>query len=210
MSERCILYIDGYNFYYAIKKHPETTPIYLGWCDFGALARRFMIGSDESLLAIKYFTAPVGRLGSAGGPAGSEAARQQLWLDAVATIADLQIIYGYYAGDTPRSRKEKQTDVNLAVAAVSDAARDKCDRALLLTGDKDQTPTVQAVTEFGKRVDVWIPPNQDIGSWAVVSAYSGARVRRLTTEMLRDSRLPECWTTNGRALEAPRMWRAPR
>jgi uncharacterized LabA/DUF88 family protein len=210
MSERCILYIDGYNFYYAIKDHPETTPIYLGWCNFGALARRFMVGNDGSLVAIKYFTAPVGRLGSAGGPAGGEAARQQLWLDAVATIPELEIIYGYYTGETPRSRKEKQTDVNLAVNAVSDAARDKCDRALLLTADKDQTPTVQAVTEFGKRVDVWIPPNQDIRSWAVVSAYPGARVRKLTPEMLRDSRLPERWMTNGRALEAPRMWRAPR
>jgi uncharacterized LabA/DUF88 family protein len=209
MSERCILYIDGYNFYYAIKNHPDTTPIYLGWCDFGALARQFMIESNASLSAIKYFTAPVGRLGASGGPAGGEAQRQQLWLDAVSTIPQLEIIYGCYTGDTPRARKEKQTDVNLAVAMVSDAALDKCDRALLLTGDLDQTPAVAAATEFGKRVDVWIPPNQHVGSWAAVSAYPGARVRKLTPQMLRASRLPERWTKEGSPMEAPKMWRAP-
>ncbi len=36
------MYIDGYNFYYAIKKRLPSTQLHLGWCDFGRLAREMM------------------------------------------------------------------------------------------------------------------------------------------------------------------------
>jgi len=66
MSERCILYVDGFNFYYAIKRQSRTVPIYLGWCDFGKLAQR-LIEPGASVRAVKYFTAPVAELGEPGG-----------------------------------------------------------------------------------------------------------------------------------------------
>ncbi|MCP3681383.1 MAG: NYN domain-containing protein [bacterium] len=33
------LYIDGYNFYYAIKSNDEL-PVFLAWCDFRQLAEK--------------------------------------------------------------------------------------------------------------------------------------------------------------------------
>ena len=212
MSERCMMYIDGYNFYYAIKRNAATTPIYLGWCDFSALARQFMLPDGAVLEGIKYFTAPVGRYGASGGPLGGEAARQQVWLHALSTIRGLQVIEGWFAGDgtDPRSRREKETDVNIAITVVIDAARERFDRAILLTGDRDQRPTVRAIAhEFGKRADVWVSPNQEVGFWRAAEAYGGVRVRTVSRTMLQKSRLPEKLTKSGKAIEAPKIWRAP-
>ncbi|MGI8497742.1 MAG: NYN domain-containing protein [Gemmatimonadaceae bacterium] len=143
---------------------------------------------------------------------GGEAARQKIWLDAVSSIAVIEIIEGYHSGgrQSHRGRKEEETDVHIAVSVVVDAARDRFDRAILVTGDRDQGPTVRAAAlEFGKRVDVWISPNQDVGFWKAAEAYNGVRVRTITPAMLRKSRLPERLQVNGREIEAPRIWRAP-
>jgi len=214
-KERCMLYVDGYNFYYAVKRNPSVTPLYLGWCDFRALALKHLVPAGGTLEGIKYFTAPVGRYGAAGGALGGEAARQSVWLEALtAAIPDVEIIEGYYAGDpgSPRSRKEKETDVQLAISVVIDACRDRYDRALLLTGDRDQRPTVRAVAEeFHKRADVWLSPSQMAGSWKFSAAHEGVQIRQITRQMLQHCRLPETIAANdGRTIEAPKIWRAPR
>lgn len=212
MAERCIMYVDGYNFYYAIKRHPEITPLSSGWCDFRALAQRFLVGVNCDLLSIRYFTAPVGRYGAAGGPAGSEAARQAIWFAALRTIPTLDVIEGVHTGDpaSPRSRKEKETDVNIAVTAIVDAARNRFDRAILLTGDRDQRPTVKALAvEFGKTVDVWLAPSQELGFWTAMTALPGVSARKMSPKMLKQSRLPESLIIDGKPLSVPRIWRAP-
>lgn len=213
MSEQCILYVDGYNFYYSIKKHPASTPLHLGWCDFGVLAKTFMLPSGSELKAIKYFTAPVGNYGEKGGPLGAESKRQDLWLRALETIPGLEIIRGYHTGNwgTARGRKEKESDVNLAVHAVADAARSRVDRAILLSGDRDQQPTARMVAlEFGKKVDVWLSPNHSQSSWAGTNLYSGVRVHSIKPYMLAKARLADRIETAAGVIEAPRIWRDPR
>lgn len=219
MPARCILYVDGYNFYYAVKQHPNETPIHLGWCNFAALARRHLIDDGANLTRVKYFTAPVGTFGAPGGPAGSEEARQAIWLDAIRSVPEVEVIEGYHAGDSSsdptrraRNRKEKQTDVNIAVSMVADAASDEFDRALLLTEDFDQAPTVRVVSQdFGKPVDVCLPPSADTMRWKLLAkGYRGVRVRSITAEMLRDSRLPEQIEHAGRIIQIPKFWAAPR
>lgn len=206
-----MLYVDGYNFYYAIQKHPGTTPVHLAWCDFGALARQFLLEAGATLAGIRYFTAPVGTYGKPGGEAGGEANRQGIWLRAVRSIPGLTVIEGVHTGDkgSPRSRKEKETDVNIAIRAVLDGAQGRYDRAVLLTGDRDQRPTVTAIaSELGKHVDVWLAPSQDLGFWAAMRAIPRVRVQHLTPLMLAKSRLPDRLTVEGEVVEAPRSWRA--
>jgi len=221
MSERCIVYVDGFNFYYAIKRQKERLPIYLGWCDFRKLAE-VMVPRGSIVQSVKYFTAPVGDLGEPGGVAGSETARQAIWLRAVRSIAGLEIIAGFHRrGDdsaTPhapkKKREEKQTDVNIAVSMVVDAAKNRCDRVLLISGDQDQIPAITAVCrEFDKLVDVWLPPT-DRGfvppQWQMVGANKGVRVRSITPDMLRASRLPERIEGPEGVIQAPSIWCAPR
>ena len=218
LTERCVVYIDGYNFYYAIKKNPKETPISLGWCDFNALATRYFLLPGAQLTAVKYFTAPVGNFGERGGEAGGEAARQAIWLRAVRTILGLEVIEGFHTGDrsasstSPRqTRTEKATDVNIAVSMVVDAARDEVDRILLVTADQDQLPAIRAVSGiFEKKVDVWLPPNHAASQWKFLNALNGVTVQPITREMLADSRLPERLEDADGVFEAPKVWRAPR
>lgn len=217
MSERCVMYVDGYNFYYSIQKHSRETPIYLGWCDFGLLARLYMLPAESSLDAIKYFTAPVGRFGKKGGEGGNEEARQRTWLEAVGTISGIKVIKGYYSGDASRDssrpdrgRKEKETDIRIAVTMVIDAAQNQFDRAILVTGDHDLIPAAYAVTkEFDKSVDVWLPPHRETWKWQAAGAYDRVQVRPITRDMLLESRLLERIEHEGRVIEAPSIWCAP-
>ena len=222
MRQRYVMYIDGYNFYYAISRFRQTTPLYLGWCDFGRLAAQYMVPSSGDLVAIKYFTAHVGDFGRQGDECGSEARRQAVWLSAVGTIANIKVIEGFHDGDSStsaearaRSRKEKQTDVNIAVSMVVDAAAGSgMDHAILVTGDRDLIPAVSAVTRhYGKHVDVWLPPNRALLHWkfleAPVPGVTGRiRVREITRQMLERSRLPERLVAgDGSVVQAPALWR---
>jgi hypothetical protein len=54
---------------------------------------------------------------------------------------------------------EKMTDVNIATHMLVDAMKDRMDDAILVTGDSDQRPTVDAMRKvFGKPVYVVFPP----------------------------------------------------
>ncbi len=218
MPERCVMYVDGYNFYYGIKHHPAETPSYLGWCDFRLLAERYMVPPGGELLSVKYFTAPVGVYGAQGGEAGSEEKRQAIWLRAARTIPGLEVLEGFHTGDRGRSanaralgRKEKETDVNIAVSMVVDAAQAGVDRVLLVTADRDQFPAVRAVAgTFGRKVDVWLSPNHVASQWQFLEALDRVTVKRITRRMLEDSRLQELLEDASGVFEAPKMWRAPR
>jgi hypothetical protein len=70
------LYIDGFNFYYAILdgfKRREFQ-LGLGWCDFRKLAEQHFVslGSNDTLDVIKYFTARVHQFASRPGSASTQ------------------------------------------------------------------------------------------------------------------------------------------
>lgn len=214
---RWAMYIDGYNFYYAIKKQPHVTPLHLGWCDFGRLGDA-LIGDRGTLQSIYYFTAPVGALGAAVGELGSEAARQDVWLKAVRSIPRLTVVHGFHSVDGPRDqrektkkRTEKQTDVNIAVSLVRDAALDRYDTAIVVTADSDQIPAVRSATkDFGRNVEVWLPPGSAAGRWAECTPIKRIRIASLTSAMLSDARLPDQLRVGATTLEIPTNWRAPK
>lgn len=210
------MYIDGYNFYYAVKDNLPEKDLNLGWCDFGRLATRIVRDRGE-VSRIKYFTAPVENLGKLGGEAGSERERQALWLRAVGTIRPtVDIVEGFHSGDhaqSPpyrhKSRSEKATDVNIAIALVLDAAKRVYDRAILVSGDYDQMPTVEAVTkEFMRPVEIWLPPGHAKGKWADLERLPLVTVHSITTKMLAESRLSENLRDERGRIEVPSIWRA--
>jgi len=215
-TQKWAMYIDGYNFYYAIKTRPEITPIYLAWCDFGALANE-IIRTRGSLTRIKYFTAPVGDLGHDGGEEGSERGRQRKWLRAVRTISDLEVVLGFYKWEPAapdqrqRHRTEKETDVNIAVALVLDAAKDLYDSAILVTEDTDQMPAVRAASEeFARHIEVWLPPGTQKGRWSQFRASRFVSIHSITPDMLERARLPDLIKYDGETILAPKMWRSER
>lgn len=183
------LYVDGYNFYYSNTNHLKRDEdrrgfrlAGLSWCDFRALIERNgWLNPGEQLNAVKYFTAPVTPdLDNPARPGEPE--RQQLWLDAVRTIAGLTVIEGFHRRkeDGNRHREEKQTDVNLAVEALLDALRGEFDRAILLSGDSDEIPAVLALSYRLARprdVTVLLPLGADRESYVRRLHETKARLR---------------------------------
>ncbi len=200
------LYIDGYNFYYAIK-NSRSLPIYLAWCDFRKLAEQHLLPKGCDLGWIKYFTAPVGRFGIHG-----EETRQNEWLRAVGTIPNLKSIHGFHQRHGDKARQEKQTDVNIAVEMIIDTIRDDSfDRAVLIGADVDLLPAAKAIASDvpkPRHVDVWFPPGRKSRRWL---DHQGDLIRcnEITPDMLEGSRLPEEIHHEGRIIRCLPEWRKP-
>lgn len=58
MPKRVIFYVDGFNFYYGLKKQKNINPAWnrTYWIDFVALFSQFL-SPDDTLVKVKYFTA---------------------------------------------------------------------------------------------------------------------------------------------------------
>ena len=118
-------------------------------------------------MAVRYFTTRV--VAELGDP--EKPTRQNTYLEALATLPDLRIHYGYFlhkrqncrqCGATWYTYEEKMTDVNIAVELLGDAQDDAFDTAIIVSGDSDLTGPVQTVRSRypNKRVVVASPPNR--------------------------------------------------
>lgn len=167
------VYIDGYNFYYAILQRGPAL-LKFGWCDFSVLARRLTanVFPDASVGVVKYFTASVGDFGIRCG----EADRQRLWLKALrfGSRNPVHVIKGFHAKSEGKPRVEKQTDTKLAISIVRDSlmsdANDRhalftadpysrCDGVILISADRDLTPALEIAEHYGVNVSI-VRPNE--------------------------------------------------
>ncbi len=191
------VYIDGYNFYCGIS-HPGW--LKYGWCNFAQLAERLSektFGRSFPVKEVKYYTAPV-RLGQEN--RAGERERQEMWLDAVRTYTPtVRVIPGRFEKYGNKPRREKETDVNIAVDMVRDC--EDFGRAILVSADSDFIPAIRAVRDR-RPVVVFFPPNQD-GYRAPDDCH--VRIERMTQKDLAECRLPE---TIPRAGKPPITWSA--
>lgn len=159
MTERLIVYVDGFNLYHGLH---ETAGTRLLWLDLVALAERLRPKSHVS--RVKYFTAPV-----LDQPAA--ASRQQEYQDALVAMHGqrISIEQGRYqskaltcrkCGATWTVREEKETDVNIAVSLVGDSTLGAMDAALIISADSDLVPAARAAMEMnpGLFVAAAFPP----------------------------------------------------
>ena len=230
------MYVDGYNFYYGIKRkyHIERqnlgqeSLIGLGWCDFRRLGNHMIDRSSEQIAEIIYFTAEVQK--DYPQHAG-EVKRQQIWLNAVSSIAGLSKILGHLSApgrtddrypindlkELKPKRKESHTDVNIAVEMMLDAlGPNGYPKAILVTGDTDLAPAVNSVQKgmvdrgllaSGKTVDVWLPPDGGMTGWHKYfeneKHHCKIQLQMITESMLAKSLLPYA------KLGCPNEWRLP-
>jgi uncharacterized LabA/DUF88 family protein len=210
-SKRAWLFVDGYNFYYAIKNSPDLH-LSCAWCDFRKLATNHLIDRSFELERIKYFTAVVPHAQLETSP--GEGHRQRIWLEALKTIECLEIVRGYHRPDKVRFRKEKLTDVNIAVELLLGATQHPAyDKAILISGDADLIPAVAAVTsriDEPKRVDIWLPPSvAPSPNWKKRLDPTRVQVRLIDPVMIVKSRFPDKISYKGKIIECDPRWRAP-
>ena len=86
---RTRVYVDGFNLYYGALK---GTPF--KWLDLVTLAYQ-LLPAGYSVTKLKYFTARVSGIPDAGAPA-----RQQAYLRALATLPEVQVLFGTFLSKT--------------------------------------------------------------------------------------------------------------
>jgi uncharacterized LabA/DUF88 family protein len=167
-TRRAIVYIDGFNLYFGLREQ--------GWRKYYWLnisqVSTYLARDGQRVTLVKYFTSRI------KGPP-DKLKRQGDYLTALKTLSNVQRIEGQYRSDPilcPHCRvqigckdcgilaydqHEKMTDVNIATHMFVDAMKDRMDDAILVTGDSDQRPTVDALRKvFNKRVIVCFPPRR--------------------------------------------------
>lgn len=147
------VYIDGFNLYYgAVKGTPHK------WLNIPKLCQLLL--PKNQILKAKYFTALV--TARPGDP--DQPNRQQIYLRALRTIPNLEIIYGHFlehevmmpvAGSPPGSPRyvrvikteEKGSDVNIATHMINDGYKGRYQVAILLSNDFDLVEPLKIVRD---------------------------------------------------------------
>lgn len=148
---KTIVYIDGFNLYYgALKDTPYK------WLDILSLCKNLL--PKNEIIQIKYFTAIV----SARPNDPDQPNRQLLFLRALRTLPNVEIIYGHFLNKVARMRlarpipgagkyvdvirtEEKGSDVNIAVHLVNDGHNRRYEVAVLLSNDSDLVEAIKIV-----------------------------------------------------------------
>lgn len=160
---KTVVYIDGFNLYYgAVKETPYK------WLDVARLCQLLL--PQHNVIKIKYYTAKV----SARPHDPGQPVRQQTYLRALATIPNLEIVYGQFLQSTvkmplakPKGKRkfaivtkteEKGSDVNIAAHMVHDGHLGLYDTAVIVSNDSDLVEPVKIVRyELNKDVGMLNP-----------------------------------------------------
>jgi hypothetical protein len=171
------------------KAEPNAAYYHLMWLDIQGLSASLLLPSQQ-LVGVKYFTSPI------SSNKGKQE-RQNRYLDALRTRPLVEIVFGRFQPDRKECAKcghpgyhpqEKKTDVNIAVNLICDALEDRYDTAILITGDSDLVPAVEAVRKLTpqKRIVIAFPPNRRSDELATIS---GGTPIRIWEPLLRKNRL---------------------
>jgi uncharacterized LabA/DUF88 family protein len=197
---RVAVYVDGFNL------RAKYGRRFL-WLDLQTLAASLLRGG-QTLEFVRYFTARV-RADAEGEQ------RQSDYLDALQARSPLVTVKdGRFQEKDRRCRdcgntwtvfEEKETDVNIAVALLSDAVRDEFDTALLISADSDLCPAVKETKSLfpAKRIIAAFPPRRHSADLKrVVDGYVN-----IGDDKIRRAQLPnEVVTEAGVVLRRPKHW----
>jgi len=205
LDHRVAVYIDGFNLYFGVRGSGLGKYLWLDLCAFS----NSLLKERQRLVAVKYFTARIAR-------PESKRQRQNTYLDALSTLdAGLfSIAYGNYqqnpitcsqCGQSSDVPSEKQTDVNIAVAMLTDAFQNAFDVALLVSADSDLCPVVTAIRTLfpTKQVIAMFPPSRASKELAKVASASF----NIGKTKLAQSQFPDAiQLPNGFLLKKPGLW----
>ena len=155
--EKVIFLIDGFNLYHALMEEKRFRKY--RWISLYSLAEKFITKKDK-IEEIYYFTALT--TWSAG-----KVKRHKIFIKAQ-ELNNVKVVYGEFRKRDKKCHickriyqtfEEKQTDVNIAISLFQLAIKDKYDKAIIISGDSDLIPSIEAVksTFPSKQIGVIIP-----------------------------------------------------
>lgn len=200
--ERIAFLIDGFNLYHSISANPALHKY--KWINLYSLAE-ILIPRSDKLTGVYYFTA-IAHWDQ------QKAAKHRLFIR-VQEFYGVQSIYGKFKFRDKKCNichkyyktpEEKQTDVNIAIKLLTLAIQDDYDTAIILSGDSDLIPSVNAVksTFPGKRIGVAIPINRTANELQNTVHFH----MRIKEKHLKSCLLPEQIEIDGRKITRPQTW----
>ncbi len=201
---RVAVFIDGFNLYHAVtcdlrtKKHR--------WLNLEKLARCFLT-SNDSLNEIFYFTALA--VWDA-----NKVAKHKTYISALRTTSVQPILGAFRRKDKHctlcrrqyPTYEEKRTDVNIAIKLFQTAIIDSWDSALIVSGDSDLIPAIEAVKKSfpSKQIGVVIPIGRRAEELKSVTDFH----RKMKIKHLETSQFPEVIDLGGGiSINKPLSWR---
>ena len=192
MSNRSIIYIDGFNFYNGVIKNTKFK-----WLDIECLFRT--LRQDDEIQSIHYFTALI---------FGNRRKNQQTYLDALSTFPLMNIIFGKFKIKSTKCRvqqctysgsrifdltEEKKTDVNIALQLVDDAYNNRTDRQIIVSGDSDLVPAIQMVKKYAPKmkITVYVPSTNKRRGAAREIRNTADKDKTFPVELLQHALLPD-------------------
>ncbi len=141
-NKKVIIYIDGSNFYFSIKKTFNCKVDIEGFCK--------KISLNNDLVRINYYISPVGESNP------DMYTEQQKFFEKLKKIDKLRIIFGRlekHKKDGKTFYVEKATDINLAQDLIFDAIDKSYDKAYLISNDGDFSGVVFSIIKrFNKEI----------------------------------------------------------
>jgi len=200
------IYIDGFNLYYGCIKDTSYH-----WLDVSKMCRLLL--PNDRIHRIKYFTALV----SARPNDPDQPVRQQLFLRALQTIPNLEIILGTFLSHevkmplSPRGSgyakvmktEEKGSDVNIATHLLVDGFRNDYELAVVVSNDSDLLLPIQVVTQqFKKPVGLLNPQKHT----SVALLPHVQFVKKIRGTVLKNSLFPDVLSDKDGQFSKPAGW----
>ncbi len=139
-KKKTIVFVDGSNLYRGLLENFGSANI-----DFGAFIS-FLVAKNK-LVKTYYCNVPVNR-----NDKPEEYKRQQKFFSALRRIPRFEVKLGRLEKRPGAPPVEKGVDVWMAVDIVTHAYSNIFDVAVLVSGDSDFVPAIEAVQDFGKKV----------------------------------------------------------
>ncbi len=201
---RVAVFVDGFNLYHAL----DCDLVYhkYKWLDLEKFSKCFTLPGD-TLGDVLYFTAYITWN-------SQKLAKHQIYIKALQLVGVTPVFGAFRMKDTVcrichrayKKPEEKQTDVNIAIKLFETAISDTWDTALIVSGDSDLIPAIQAVKRTFpiKRIGIVIP----IGRRAeelkkVADFHSKVKQKHLKTCQFNDV----ITLNNNHTLKRPDSWK---
>lgn len=200
---RVAAFIDGFNLYHALDGDPALHKY--KWLNLAKLARCF-VKPDDEITAVFYFTAYATW-------APDKVAKHKNYVRAL-ELEGVKPVFGEFRKKDrkcPKCRKdyttfeEKETDVNIAIKLFQTAITNLYDTALVVSGDSDLIPALEAVkrTFPDKKIVVVIP----IGRRAEALKQTAHAYMKLKIKHLESCQFSDEIRKNNLVLVRPISWR---
>jgi len=175
------------------------------WLDYRKVTEA-IVRPEDKIVGISYFTTFVEWK-------AASVARHKEYIKALRSVG-VDTVFGRFmqkkvrchvCGRYYKTREEKQTDVNIALHVVCDGINDVYDREVIVSGDSDLVPAIEAVHK--------ISPDKEIGVVFPLRRYNNSLEKAadfaitMREKMLNRCQFPDKIKIGSTTVERPDSWR---